>query len=73
MVGRLQLERTGLQAAKSLIRDSKAAGGFGSRVFKLNSRHVTRSSRSYYQAQVKVVKDAEIPTEIAEIIERLSI
>ena len=73
MVGRLQLERTGLQAAKSLIRDSKAAGGFGSRVFRLNSRHVTRSNRSYYQAQVKVIKDAEVPDGVAEIIERLSV
>ena len=71
MVGRLNLERTGLNAAKAMIRDSKAAGGWGKRVFRLSSRHVTRSNRSYYQAQAKVVRDQEVPDEVTEFFERM--
>ena len=72
MFGRLQLERTGIQAAKSIIRDTKAAGGFGSRVFRLTSRHVQRANRSYYQAQVRVQKGEKVTDEVNQLFERLA-
>ena len=71
MFGRMHLERTGLQAAKSIIRDTKTAGSFGTRVFRLKSRHVQRANRSYYQAQVRVAKDVEVPEELAEAFSKL--
>ena len=73
MFGRLNLERTGMNAAKSIIRDTKTAGEFGTRVFKLTSRHVQRASRSYYQAQVRVVKDVAVPEDVVEAFEALSV
>ena len=73
MFGRLHLERTGIQAAKSIIRDTKTAGAFGTRVFRLSARHVQRSNRSYYQAQVRLVKGKEVPEELAEQFKLLAL